>query len=40
MGRCYVWKTDKGRVGTCRKLVLEVADGSPERTLFLFFFVR
>jgi hypothetical protein len=29
----YVWKTDKAWAGSCRKLVLKFADGSPAHTL-------
>jgi hypothetical protein len=32
----YVWKTDKAWVGTCRQLVLKLADGSEHRANFKF----
>jgi len=33
----YLWKTDKTWTGTCRKLVIKFADGSPEHTLLFSF---
>jgi hypothetical protein len=32
----YVWKTDKAWAGTCRQLVLALADGSVQRASFTF----
>jgi hypothetical protein len=32
----YVWQTDRRWVGTCRKLVLTLADGTTHEALFRF----
>jgi hypothetical protein len=32
----YIWKTDRSWTGTCRKLVLTLADGSSYEALFRF----